>query len=61
MASIVDERGYNQGFVLRPAQALRLRRRAQAIITALPLPSTASERSAVHILELGCGTGGTDP
>ena len=57
MASIVDERGYNQGFVLSPAQALRLRRRAQAIITALPLPATAAERQAVRILELGCGTG----
>lgn len=57
MASIVDERGYNQGFVLSPAQALRLRRRAQAIITALPLPPTVDERRAVRILELGCGTG----
>lgn len=57
MASIVDERGYNQGFVLSPAQTLRLRRRAQAIITALPVPCTADEHRAVRILELGCGTG----
>lgn len=57
MASIVDERGYNQGFVLSPAQTLRLRRRAQAIITALPLSPTADERRALRILELGCGTG----
>lgn len=57
MASIVDERGYNQGFVLSPAQALRLRRRAEAIMAVLPLPAAAAERQAVRILELGCGTG----
>jgi SAM-dependent methyltransferase len=51
MASIVDERGYNQGFQLTPAQQLRLRRRAGAIVAALP----AAARP--RLLELGCGTG----
>jgi SAM-dependent methyltransferase len=57
MANIVDERGYNQIFARSPAQALRLRRRAQAIITALPLPADAPGRRAARILELGCGMG----
>ena len=57
MASIVDERGYNQGFVLGPAQTLRLRRRAEAIIAALPLPPTTPVGRPARILELGCGTG----
>jgi 2-polyprenyl-3-methyl-5-hydroxy-6-metoxy-1,4-benzoquinol methylase len=54
MASIVDERGYNQVFVPRPAQVIRLRRRAEAIIAALP-PAAAGETH--RILELGCGLG----
>lgn len=54
MPNIVDERGYNQIFAASPAQAMRLRRRVQAIITALPdHAGTASSR----ILELGCGMG----
>jgi SAM-dependent methyltransferase len=57
MANIVDERGYNQIFARSPAQALRLRRRAQAIISALPLPADAPGRRAARILELGCGMG----
>lgn len=54
MPNIVDERGYNQIFAASPAQALRLRRRAEAIITALP-PAPAGESR--HLLELGCGMG----
>ena len=54
MATIVDERGYNQIFAPSPAQELRLRRRAQAIIDALPAPVAGEQR---RILELGCGTG----
>jgi len=54
MSSIVDERGYNQIFVPRPAQALRLRRRAQVIIDALP-PAAGGEPR--RLLELGCGMG----
>lgn len=57
MANIVDERGYNQIFAPSPAQALRLRRRAEAIIAALPLPADPAGRRAARILELGCGTG----
>ncbi len=52
MANIVDERGYNQIFAPGPAQALRLRRRARAIISALP--GSGGDR---HLLELGCGMG----
>ena len=54
MANIVDERGYNQIFAPSPAQALRLHRRAEAIIQALP-PASGSEPR--RILELGCGMG----
>lgn len=57
MANIVDESGYNQIFAPSPAQALRLRRRAQAIVAALPLPVAAGERRNARILELGCGMG----
>jgi SAM-dependent methyltransferase len=57
MASIRDERGYNQGFVPNPAQALRLRRRAEAIVAALPVAPAAEARRGLRILELGCGTG----
>ncbi|MBW7895639.1 MAG: methyltransferase domain-containing protein [Opitutaceae bacterium] len=52
MANIVDEQGHNQIFAPGPAQALRLRRRAAAIIQALP--ANAGPR---HLLELGCGMG----
>ncbi len=53
MSSIVDERGFNQGFELSTAQKARLQRRARAIVSEMRLPA---ERD-VHILELGCGTG----
>lgn len=52
MANIVDEQGYNQIFAPSPAQALRLRRRAEAIIR--ELPASTGQR---HLLELGCGMG----
>lgn len=52
MANIVDEHGYNQIFAPGPAQTLRLRRRAQAIINALPAGTGPR-----HLLELGCGMG----
>ena len=54
MANIVDERGYNQIFAPSPAQALRLRRRAQSIIAALPPVAGDKPR---RLLELGCGMG----
>lgn len=50
MASIVDDRGFNQGYRWSPTQAVRMRRRAEAIIEALP----AGPR---RVLEWGCGTG----
>jgi SAM-dependent methyltransferase len=54
MPNITDERGYNQIFATRPAQALRLQRRAQAVISALPNCGPGETR---RILELGCGMG----
>jgi 2-polyprenyl-3-methyl-5-hydroxy-6-metoxy-1,4-benzoquinol methylase len=57
MANIVDERGYNQVFKPTHAQAIRLRRRAEAIVGEMALPATAETRSRINILELGCGTG----
>jgi len=57
MASIVDERGFNQGFKLTFAQRVRLRRRAEAIVHELRLPANRSDLGQVHVLELGCGTG----
>jgi len=51
MTSIVDDRGFNQGYSWTPAQALRMRRRAKAIVDAVrPGPGG-------RLLELGCGTG----
>jgi 2-polyprenyl-3-methyl-5-hydroxy-6-metoxy-1,4-benzoquinol methylase len=57
MSSIVDERGFNQGFELSGAQKVRLRRRARAIAFEMCLPTERGDRLDVHILELGCGTG----
>src|SRR6478672_4843629 len=57
MANIVDERGYNQVFRSTQAQAIRLKRRAEAIVTEMRLPSTHVERHRISVLELGCGTG----
>lgn len=54
MAHIVDERGYNQIFATSAAQTLRLKRRAEAIIAALPPGNPASRP---RVLEIGCGTG----
>ena len=52
MASIIDERGFNQGFKLTAAQVLRLRRRAERIAAAM-----ADRAKQNRVLELGCGTG----
>jgi 2-polyprenyl-3-methyl-5-hydroxy-6-metoxy-1,4-benzoquinol methylase len=57
MASILDERGFNQGFKLTQAQQIRLSRRAESIVAEMNLPSDLVARQQVHILELGCGTG----
>ena len=52
MASLVDERGFNQGFKLTHAQAVRLHRRAGQIAAAM-----AGAAGNGRVLELGCGTG----
>jgi len=57
MADIVDERGYNQIFRPTTASALRLRRRAQAMVDAMDLPAAPEARAAIRILEIGCGMG----
>jgi 2-polyprenyl-3-methyl-5-hydroxy-6-metoxy-1,4-benzoquinol methylase len=57
MANIVDERGYNQVFRPTQAQAIRLHRRAEAIVGEMTLPATLEMRDRISILELGCGTG----
>ncbi len=51
MASIVDDRGYNQGFEWTPTQQIRIERRARAILDELKLGSMD------RVLEIGCGTG----
>ena len=52
MASLKDDRGYNQGF--RPSKALNIRtqRRCEYIISQMDDANNPSE-----ILEIGCGTG----
>ncbi len=51
MASIVDDRGFNQGWQWSRTNELRMRRRARAIVDAV---APAADH---RILELGCGTG----
>jgi SAM-dependent methyltransferase len=57
MSSIVDERGFNQGYQLTVAQKARLQRRARAIVSEMRLAAERGRKLDVHILELGCGTG----
>lgn len=57
MASILDERGFNQGFKLTEAQDVRLRRRAESIVAEMRLLEVPEPSRQIHILELGCGTG----
>ena len=57
MRNIVDERGYNQIFQPSPAQEMRRRRRAEAIMRGMSLPGLPENRKCIHILEIGCGTG----
>ncbi|MFZ4395459.1 MAG: class I SAM-dependent methyltransferase [Kiritimatiellia bacterium] len=51
MASIVDDRGYNQGFIPTKALERRTERRLQALIREMDFSHPKA------ILELGCGTG----
>ena len=57
MSSIVDERGFNQGYQLSIAQKARLQRRARAIVSEMRLPAERGGKLDIHVLELGCGTG----
>src|SRR6266516_1264941 len=57
MSSLVDERGFNQGYQLSIAQKARLQRRARAILSEMRLATERGRKLDVHILELGCGTG----
>jgi len=51
MASIVDNRGFNQGFAPSPTLAIRTERRIRAMMAEM------DPRQPRTILELGCGTG----
>lgn len=51
MASIKDDRGYNQGFKLVKSTEVRMRRRATWMMREMERPRNK------HILEIGCGTG----
>jgi SAM-dependent methyltransferase len=51
MASLKDDRGYNQGFVLSKSTIVRMERRTDLLLSEMELmPDT-------RILEIGCGTG----
>ncbi|MDD2772912.1 MAG: class I SAM-dependent methyltransferase [Elusimicrobiales bacterium] len=54
MASIKDERGYNQGFAPTKTWEIRTRRRAARIASLI-----APADKTVSVLEIGCGTGYT--
>lgn len=51
MSSVIDDRGYNQGFELVKSTEIRMRRRAQWMINSL------DNSTSKAILEIGCGTG----
>lgn len=51
MASIKDDRGFNQGFELVKSTEVRMRRRTEYMISRMDLTSPKT------ILEIGCGTG----
>ena len=51
MASIIDDRGYNQGFELVKSTEIRMRRRADLLLSEMDNLQNKS------IMEIGCGTG----
>lgn len=57
MASIVDERGFNQGFARSEGQIVRLQRRAAAIAREMKADDHGTSAEEIRVLELGCGTG----
>jgi len=52
MASIQDDRGYNQGFKPSKAMDVRMERRCDYMISQMEL-----SKQNIRILEIGCGTG----
>jgi len=57
MASIIDERGFNQGYEVTTAQKIRIKRRASAIVSEMVSPTKFGKNLDANILEVGCGTG----
>ena len=51
MASIKDDQGFNQGFEMTPSTEVRMRRRADYLMSAM------TEGNNKTVLEIGCGTG----
>ena len=51
MASIIDDRGFNQGFELVTSTEIRMKRRADYMISRMDMTMPKT------ILEIGCGTG----
>jgi 2-polyprenyl-3-methyl-5-hydroxy-6-metoxy-1,4-benzoquinol methylase len=51
MASILDDRGYNQGFHLTESTRIRMERRARSIAAEF------DKQTPGRVLEIGCGTG----
>ncbi len=51
MTSIIDDRGYNQGFELVPSTVIRMQRRADYILSLMNTDLKGD------LLEIGCGTG----
>jgi 2-polyprenyl-3-methyl-5-hydroxy-6-metoxy-1,4-benzoquinol methylase len=51
MASIVDDRGYNQGFTLVESTRVRMKRRAELFLAEMDMSRP------YDVLEIGCGTG----
>src|SRR5687768_10806774 len=51
MASIKDDRGFNQGFELTKSTEIRMRRRASYMISQMKIQPDKT------VLEIGCGTG----
>jgi len=51
MATIKDDRGYSQGFVLAKSTTVRMQRRTELILSGMTITP------ATRILEIGCGTG----
>jgi len=51
MASIKDDQGFNQGFEMTPSTEVRMRRRADYLMSAM------TDGNNKTVLEIGCGTG----